>query len=71
METAKAPCVGIHGSHNQEKKFLCLFHKTKFNKHLLKKLGQMESGENVANCEIWYFEKSHHKVNKVKVNKIS
>ena len=41
--------------------FLCLFHKTKYSKHQLKKLGLIEeyfSIKNVANCQIWYFDKS-------------
>ena len=57
METAKTP---FHDNHNQKNKFLYSFHKTKYNKYLLKKLGQMEkhfSRKYVANCQIRYFEK--------------
>ena len=48
--------LGFHGNHNQKKKFLCSFHKTKYNKRLMKKLGQTEEyfpRKIVRNCQIW------------------
>ena len=61
--------LGFHGNHNQKKKIISSFHKTKYNKHLQKKIGQMEeyfSRKKDTHCQISYFEKLHHKVNKAK-----
>lgn len=56
------------------KKFLCSCHKTKYNEHLLKKLGEMEeyfARKNVANCQIFILRNYVTKLIKLKTNKIS
>ena len=69
VEAAKTPIFLISmETMTRRKTFLYSFHKSKYNKHLTKKLGQMEeyfSSKNPPNCQIWYFEKSEHKVNKI------